>query len=409
MKAIPLLCRLMSGIVRPTSAKRTRFFLSPSHQRTAKPWENNFRSFVMPVTYNYEYPKRLRTGFIGCGGHAYRNIYPTFQYAPVNLVAVCDLDPARAAACAKVFGAERNYSDHIEMLEREELDVVFIVTNVDENGLPRYPKLAIDCLRAGVHAWIEKPPASSSAEIREMIRVSSETKRHVSVGFKKMFFPANVKAKEIASRPDFGPITSITARYPQSLPPFEDRSDPRKMISFLDHIVHPHSVLRLLGGPIDWIFVNRNSRIGSATVSIRFTSGAAGNLHLSPGQSPTSFLERLEIIGDGENLVIENNIRLVYYRRSRSRIEYGRSADYFDALTHDSAPLYWEPEFSLGQLYNKGIFLLGYAPEVIQFTTRLLDGKGPAYGTLEDALEFLQIYEAYLLPDQTIHRIKASS
>jgi predicted dehydrogenase len=363
----------------------------------------------MAVTYNYEYPKQLRTGFIGCGGHAYRNIYPTFQYAPVKLVAVCDLDPVRAATCAKVFGAERHYSDHLEMLKREDLDVVFIVTNVDENGRPRYPNLAIDCLRAGAHVWIEKPPASSSGEIREMIRASSEAKLHVGVGFKKMFFPANVKAKEIISRPDFGQITSITARYPQSLPPFEERADTRKMVSFLDHIVHPHSVLRLLGGPIEWIFVNRNSAVGSATVSIRFASGAAGNLHLSSGQSSTSFLERLEIVGNGENVVVENNIRLIHYRRSKSRIAYGRSADYFDAITEDSAPLYWEPEFSLGQLYNKGLFLLGYAPEVIQFTTRLLDGKAPAYGTLEDALELLQIYETYRMPDGIRHPIKESS
>jgi predicted dehydrogenase len=357
------------------------------------------------ITYNYEYPKRLRTGFIGCGGHAYRNIYPTFQYAPVNLAAVCDLDLARAATYAKVFGAERHYSDHMQMLEQEELDVVFIVTNVDEAGHPRYPNLAIDCLRAGAHAWIEKPPASSSAEIQEVLRVSSETKRHVAVGFKKMFFPANVKAKEIVNRPEFGPITSITARYPQALPPLADRSDPRKMIGFLDHIVHPHSVLRLLGGTIDWIFVNRNSAAGSATVSIRFTNGAAGSLHLSAGQAPTSFLERLEIIGDGENLVVENSIRLIHYRRSKARIQYGRSGDYFESIPDDSAPLYWEPEFSLGQLYNKGIFLLGYAPEVIQFTTGLLEGKGPAHGTLEDALELLQIYEAYLRPDQVIQRI----
>ena len=359
----------------------------------------------MRVTYNYEYPKRLRTGFIGCGGHAYRNIYPTFQYAPVNLVAVCDLDQERAATYAKLFGAERYYSNHLEMLEHEELEVVFIVTNVDETGRPRYPTLAIDCLRAGAHAWIEKPPASSSAEIREMIRVSSETKRHVAIGFKKMFFPANVKAKEIVSRPEFGPITSITARYPQSLPPFEDRHDPVKMIHFLDHIVHPHSVLRLIGGPIEWIFVNRSEIAGSATVSIRFANGAAGALHLSAGQSPTSFLERLEVVGRGENLVVENNIRLIHYRRSKNNAQYGSSGDYFGAFTDDSAPMYWEPEFSLGQLYNKGLFLLGYAPEVIHFTSHALEGRAPDFGTLQDALELLKIYEAYLQPDQMISRI----
>ena len=152
---------------------------------------------------------------IGCGGHAFRNVYPTFQYAPVNLVAVCDLNSAKAQVCAKVFGADRYYSNHAEMLQREELDLVFIVAQVDETGRPQYPKLAIDCLRAGAHAWIEKPPASSSAEIQEMMRTSSETNRQVGIGFKKMFFPANFKAKEIISRPEFGPLTSITIRYPK--------------------------------------------------------------------------------------------------------------------------------------------------------------------------------------------------
>src|SRR5689334_8657581 len=108
----------------------------------------------MPVLYQHEYPNKLRTGFIGCGGHAFRNIYPTSQYAPVDLVAVCDLDASRAAACAKIFGANRSYSNHREMLEREKLELVFIVTNLDETGRPRYPQLAADCLRAGAHTWI---------------------------------------------------------------------------------------------------------------------------------------------------------------------------------------------------------------------------------------------------------------
>jgi hypothetical protein len=109
--------------------------------------------------------------------------------------------------------------------------------------------------------------------------------------------------------------------------------------------------------------------------------------------------------GRGENLVVENNIRLIHYRRSKDHAPYGRSGDYFAGFPDDAAPLHWEPEFSLGQLHNKGLFLLGYAPEVIHFTTRILEGKGPDYGTLQDALELLKIYEAYLQPDQIIQRI----
>jgi len=72
--------------------------------------------------------------------------YPTFQFAPVDLVSVCDLDRSRAEACARQFGAQRVYTDHREMLDKEKPEVVFIVTNYDENnpgpGIPNYPSSA---------------------------------------------------------------------------------------------------------------------------------------------------------------------------------------------------------------------------------------------------------------------------
>jgi predicted dehydrogenase len=356
------------------------------------------------VTYNYEYPRKLRVCFIGAGGHAFRNIYPTFSFAPVDLVAICDLDPERAARCASLFGASRTYTNHHQMLAAEEPELVFIVTSYDAQHLPVFPALAIDCMRAGAHVWIEKPPAGTSREVREMIRVSAETGRHVAVGFKKMFLPANVKAKALCNRPEFGRISCITARYPQSLPPHEKRSENDKMVGFLDHFVHPHSVLLFLGGPLESLFVTR-SFSGAATVSLQFKSGAIGNLVFSYGQSVSSFLERTEIIGDGENVVVENNIRVTLYRSAKRKQDYGRSGDYFNLTDDESGPLRWEPEFSLGELHNKGIFLLGYAPEVVSFTTRLLEGKGPERGTLDDALEILLIYEAYRKPDGIVQFI----
>ena len=56
------------------------------------------------------------------------------------------------------------------MLEREELDAVFIVTGPDEHGRPRYPALAIDCLEAdGTSGWRSRPlpPAPRSNASRD--------------------------------------------------------------------------------------------------------------------------------------------------------------------------------------------------------------------------------------------------
>lgn len=357
----------------------------------------------MNVTYNHEYPRRLRAAFIGAGGHAQRNVLPAFQFAPVELVAICDLKLSLAQAMARQFGALRAYDDHHAMLAAEKPEVVFIVTNYDEHGQPRYPVLADDCMRAGAHVWIEKPPAASVEQVRRMQDVSTRTGRHVGVGFKKMFFPANVKARDISRLPEFGRITSITVRYPQVLPPLSERGDDRKMIRFLDHCVHPHSLLRLLGGDLEWIFVNRCETNGASVVSLRFKSGAVGNLHFAAGQGDKSFLERTEIIGESASVIVDNNTRVHYYRRPASLADYGREADFCTGM--ESAPLSWEPDFSLGCLHNKGLFLLGYAPEIIHFTARLLDGQGPEVGTLDDALELLRVYEAYRHPDGVIQPV----
>lgn len=113
------------------------------------------------VTYQFEFDERLRCAFIGAGGHSYRNIYPALQYAPVDLRAVCDLREERAAAYARTFGSLGYYVDHREMLEREKPDAVFVVTSYDQlTGRVQATDLALDCLEAGAHVWMEKPAAA---------------------------------------------------------------------------------------------------------------------------------------------------------------------------------------------------------------------------------------------------------
>src|ERR671924_412048 len=100
------------------------------------------------VQFNYEYPRRLRAAHVGCGGHSFRNILPAYRYAPIDLVAVCDLDGARAAHFARQFGAERWYTDYRFLLEDERPEAVFLVTGYGPDGRPTYPELAVQALAA---------------------------------------------------------------------------------------------------------------------------------------------------------------------------------------------------------------------------------------------------------------------
>jgi len=346
--------------------------------------------------------KEIRAGFIGCGSHSSRNIYPTFQFAPVNLVATCDFSIEKAKAFAAKFGAKNSYSDYKDMLEKEELDAVFVVTGYDKHGRPTYPSITIDCLNAGCHVWIEKPPAASCVELEQMQESAEKNSKNVMVGMKKMFFPGNEKAKELMSKEDFGKPSLIMLQYPQSIPTVDDfdkyinkRERIGSVIGFLDHLCHPMSLLIYLMGMPNTLYYERSSR-GSGIATYSFESGAVASLALTGGASSNGGMERTVIISSGKHIVVDNSIKVSYHRNPPPEpgTGYGSSPNFFTGTTEQTTAV-WEPEFSLGQLYNKGLFLLGYYNEINEFARSILEKRLPKKGTLDQAWQVTRIFEAY--------------
>ncbi len=346
--------------------------------------------------------EEIRAGFIGCGSHSFRNVYPTFQFAPVRLIATCDLEIEKARAFADRFGARSAYSDYREMLEEEDLDAVFAVTGYDGRGRPFYPRIACDCLEAGVHVWMEKPPAASCEEVETMERAAEKAGKNVMVGFKKMFFPANEKAKELMSREEFGRASLVSLQYPQYLPTGEELARYAGgervggVVGFLDHICHPISILVFLMGMPETLHYER-SFSGSGAATFTYASGEVASLALTSGASRNAGMERTVIVADsGRHVVVDNCVRVSYHRGPpyRPGEGYGSAPDFFTGAPEDVTAV-WEPEFSLGQLYNKGLFLLGYYNEVNEFARSILEGRSVAKGTLAEARQITRIFEAF--------------
>lgn len=344
------------------------------------------------MPFNYEYQQRIRAGFIGCGKHAFQSILPSLQYAPVELVAVCDLIPERAQFCARQFGALRWYTDYRAMLDKEELDAVFVVLNHDETGRPQYAPVAVDVLRAGRHVWIEKPPASTLAEIEHMREVRDKSGRFVQVGFKKPFYPAIQHAKKLMSQAEFGAPTSAYVHYAVDLPPPQGRPYSRAMMRFLQIGCHPLSILQFLLGSAETLYFADEARQGSTLGVFTFTSGSIGCLHQAAGKGEHAPWDRVEVNGEGASIIVENGIDLTYYPPGEPRSPSTFVSD--DA----GAPRRWLPDFSHGRLANKGLFLLGYAPEIIAFAECVLSNTPPTTATLEDAHDVIRMYLGYTQP-----------
>ncbi len=114
----------------------------------------------------------LRSAIIGTGGIAHAHAAALNDLAPrTALTAVVDLDAERARAFAARFApGAAVYPTTAALFAAETLDLVHICTP-PQTHVP----LAIDALRAGVPALIEKPTALSLAEMDELVAVSDAT------------------------------------------------------------------------------------------------------------------------------------------------------------------------------------------------------------------------------------------
>ena len=74
--------------------------------------------------------QRFRGAVIGCGFFAENHLNAWASIPDVELVAVCDLDPAKAERAANRFGAAQHYTDAAAMLRETKPDFVDIATTV---------------------------------------------------------------------------------------------------------------------------------------------------------------------------------------------------------------------------------------------------------------------------------------
>jgi predicted dehydrogenase len=112
------------------------------------------------MTYQREYERKLRLGVIGVGSHAYRNILPVLHYLPVSLAALCDLNGEVLARTVAEYPGAAPYTDAERMYAEMNLDAVLLVA-----GPRQHPTLAAQAMQAGVHVWMEKPPAIRAADV----------------------------------------------------------------------------------------------------------------------------------------------------------------------------------------------------------------------------------------------------
>lgn len=152
--------------------------------------------------------ERLRMAMIGTGWWATTAHLPSMVSNPrIELVAVCDPDPSRAAAAALAFDVPEQYSDIRDLLDTADVAAVVIATPHTTHF-----ELAAAALREGVHALVEKPLTTTSDDAWELVRLASERRLVLSVGATYQYADTAFRVRT-AIREQIGDIVSINAEF----------------------------------------------------------------------------------------------------------------------------------------------------------------------------------------------------
>src|SRR5437588_5371782 len=125
----------------------------------------------------------LKVAFIGAGSRARSAHYPSVSRLPdVSIEAVAELDAALMTRVAEQYRIPRQFSDYRKMLAEVELDAVYVIM-----GPGPVAPIVIDCLNAGKHVFMEKPPGANTAQAEAMLAAAERNGVKTMVGVQRRF------------------------------------------------------------------------------------------------------------------------------------------------------------------------------------------------------------------------------
>lgn len=153
--------------------------------------------------------KKVKIAIIGTGWIAESHIASYKKMADVEIVALADIVPGKAAEFAKKFGIEncRIYESDRELLDNErELDGVSICTYNCQHA-----PCAVHALKKGVNVMLEKPFTVTLDEAVEVMKAEKESGKILTIGFQPRMSENMKMIKKIVESGELGKVYYMQA------------------------------------------------------------------------------------------------------------------------------------------------------------------------------------------------------
>ena len=224
--------------------------------------------------------QEVKIGFIGCGGNARGHMSTLSNLDGVRIISVCDLQEDRAKSVGEQYQATA-YTEYRIMLEREDLDAIYLSLPVFAHGQPE-----LDVIERGLPFLVEKPVAIN-LEIAHQVAEAVENANLITcAGYQLRYLGSTQLAKQLLASQT---ISLAVGKYWCGT----GRGDPNTWLrqmnksggQLVEQATHTIDMMRYLIGEVTEVFSIQTNRVlhqidcpDSYSVTLKFSNGATGTL-----------------------------------------------------------------------------------------------------------------------------------
>ncbi len=248
--------------------------------------------------------RKIRAAIVGCGRISKNHFGSVETHAgEIELVAICDTDPASLQAHSEKYRVE-GYASLEEMLKQETLDLVVLCT---PSGI--HPDQAVLAARYGVHVMTEKPMATRWHDGVRMVKACDEAGVRLFVVKQNRRNTTLQLLKRAINEKRFGKIHMVHLNVfwtrPQS---YYDQASWRGTWefdggAFMNQASHYVDLLDWLIGPVDKVqammSTTRDIEVeDTGVLNVRWRNGALGSMSVTTLTYPQNLEGSITILGE---------------------------------------------------------------------------------------------------------------
>ncbi len=222
----------------------------------------------------------VKIGFIGTARRAKGHLDSLRGMDDVKIAAQCDIIRERAEEAAHTYGGNV-YTDYRDMLSKEDLNAVYIVTPPKEHTVQ-----AIDAASSGAHVFLEKPISLSLPDAFAIKEAFDSAGLICSVGYQLRYLDTVDLMRDILKG---HPIAMLSGHYYWTVPPLKwvmDRDLTGGQI--VEQATHTVDLFRFIAGEVKAVYARYTLKTrldvpgfnnwDANALTLEFENGAVGSL-----------------------------------------------------------------------------------------------------------------------------------